>query len=124
MPVWRIHEAIIVDLLDIDRQRLWRSLQRIWRKRGLQPPRIRQFKLSDGPRFAAKLLDIVGLDANPPERAVVRSDIDRPHTRDAPCGLAIAMNSYRAGVPDVLKSYQSSSRHAGGEIFSTTSSIS
>jgi hypothetical protein len=92
MPVWRIHEAIIVDLLDIDRQRLWRSLQRIWRKRGLQPPRIRQFKLSDDPRFAAKLLDIVGLDANPPEHAVVRSDIDRPHTRDAPCELAIAID--------------------------------
>ena len=36
------------------------SVQRIWRKHGLQPHKIRQFKLSNDPRFAAKLLDIVG----------------------------------------------------------------
>src|SRR3954451_18641830 len=30
------------------------SVQRIWRKHGLQPHKIRQFKLSNGPRFAAK----------------------------------------------------------------------
>ncbi len=35
--------------------------------------RIRQFKLSNDPRFAAKLLDIVGLYVNPPEHAVVLS---------------------------------------------------
>jgi transposase len=37
------------------------SVQRIWRKHGLQPHKVRQFKLSNDPRFAAKLLDIVGL---------------------------------------------------------------
>ena len=31
------------------------SVQRIWRVRGLQPHRIRQFKLSNDPQFAAKL---------------------------------------------------------------------
>jgi hypothetical protein len=40
---------------------------------GLQPHKIRQFKLSNDPRFAAKLLDIVGLYMNPPEHAVVLS---------------------------------------------------
>ena len=33
----------------------------IWRSHGLQPHRIRQFKLSNDPQFAAKLRDIVGL---------------------------------------------------------------
>ena len=49
------------------------AVQRIWRKHGLQPHRVRQFKLSNDPRFAAKLLDIVGLYVNPPEHAVVLS---------------------------------------------------
>jgi transposase len=37
------------------------SVQRIWRRHGLQPHRMRQFKLSNDPQFAAKLRDIVGL---------------------------------------------------------------
>jgi transposase len=49
------------------------SVQRIWRKHGLQPHKIRQFKLSNDPRFAVKLLDIVGFYINPPEHAVVLS---------------------------------------------------
>src|SRR6201994_4907650 len=49
------------------------SVQRIWRKHGLQPHRIRQFKLSNDPNFAAKLRAVVGLYVNPPEHAVVLS---------------------------------------------------
>src|SRR6185312_16118907 len=49
------------------------SVQRIWRKHGLQLHKIRQFTLSSDPRFAAQLLDIVGLYVNPPEHAVVLS---------------------------------------------------
>src|ERR1700757_3082578 len=49
------------------------SVQRIWRKHGLQPHKVRQFKLSNDPQFAAKLRDIVGLYVNPPEHAVVLS---------------------------------------------------
>jgi transposase len=37
------------------------SVQRIWRKHGLQPHRMRLFKLSNDPQFAAKPRDIVGL---------------------------------------------------------------
>jgi hypothetical protein len=37
------------------------SVQRIWRAHGLQPHRVRQFKLSNDPQFAAKLREIVGL---------------------------------------------------------------
>jgi len=43
------------------------SVQRIWRKHGPQPHKTRHFKLSNDPRFAEKLLDIVGTYVNPPE---------------------------------------------------------
>src|SRR6478752_2117206 len=49
------------------------SVQRIWRRHGLQPHRMRQFKLSNDPQFAAKLRDIVGLYLDPPAHAVVLS---------------------------------------------------
>lgn len=49
------------------------SVQRIWRAHGLRPHRVRQFKLSTDPRFAAKLKDIVGLYVNPPDHAIVLS---------------------------------------------------
>jgi hypothetical protein len=38
-----------------------RSVQRIWRAHGLQPHRVKQFKLSTDPRFVDKLCDVVGL---------------------------------------------------------------
>jgi transposase len=49
------------------------SVQRIWRRHGLQPHRTRLFKLSNDPQFAAKLSDIVGLYVDPPAHAVVLS---------------------------------------------------
>lgn len=49
------------------------SVQRIWRSHGLQPHRMRRFKLSNDPRFAEKLRDVVGLYVDPPAHAVVLS---------------------------------------------------
>ena len=49
------------------------SVQRIWRKHGLQPHRFRQFKLSNDKWFAEKLHDVVGLYMHPPAHAVVLS---------------------------------------------------
>src|SRR6476661_4214451 len=49
------------------------SVQRIWCKHGLQPHRMRQFKLSNDPQFAAKLHEIVGLYVDPPAHTVVLS---------------------------------------------------
>jgi transposase len=49
------------------------SVQRIWRTHGLQPHRVRQFKLSRDRQFVAKLRDIVGLYVDPPAHAVVLS---------------------------------------------------
>jgi transposase len=50
-----------------------RSVQRIWAMHDLQPHRIRTFKRSSDPDFAAKLADIVGLYVDPPKHAVVLS---------------------------------------------------
>jgi transposase len=49
------------------------SVQRIWRAHGLQPHRVRQFKLSNDPAFVDKLRDVVGLYVDPPAHAVVLS---------------------------------------------------
>ena len=49
------------------------SVQRIWRAHGLQPHRVRSFKLSNDPRFAEKLRAIVGLYVDPPAHAIVLS---------------------------------------------------
>ena len=50
-----------------------RSVQRIWQAHQLQPHRIRTFKHSRDPSFAAKLVDVVGLYVDPPAHAVVLS---------------------------------------------------
>ena len=47
------------------------TVQRVWSARGLQPHRVRAFKLSNDKRFEEKLVDVVGLYLNPSERAVV-----------------------------------------------------
>ena len=49
------------------------SVQRIWRRHGLQPHRVRQFKLSTDPQFVDKLRDVVGLYVDPPAHAIVLS---------------------------------------------------
>ena len=49
------------------------SVQRIWRAHGLQPHRVRQFKLSNDPNFVEKLRDVVGLYVSPPAHAIVLS---------------------------------------------------
>jgi transposase len=47
------------------------QVQRIWAARGLKPHRVDTFKLSNDPRFEEKLIDVVGLYLNPPEKAIV-----------------------------------------------------
>jgi hypothetical protein len=53
-----------------------RSVQRIWDAHRLQPHRLRTFKRSNGPAFAEKVEDIVGLYMDPPMHTVALS-IDR-----------------------------------------------
>jgi transposase len=47
------------------------TVQRIWSARGLKPHLVETFKLSNDQRFDEKLIDVVGLYMNPPEKAVV-----------------------------------------------------
>lgn len=49
------------------------SVARIWRDHNLKPWKTDTFKVSDDPDFEAKLVDVVGLYLNPPQRAVVFS---------------------------------------------------
>ena len=56
------------------------AVSRIWRVHGLQPHRVKQFKLSNDPRFVEKLRDVVGLYVDPPAHAIVLSfDEKRSH---------------------------------------------
>lgn len=47
------------------------TVSRIWEAHGLQPHRIRTFKVSKDKRFVEKLTDVVGLYLNPPDKALV-----------------------------------------------------
>lgn len=49
------------------------TVQRIWNDNGLQPHRVKSFKVSNDPKFAEKLVDVVGLYLDPPEHALVLS---------------------------------------------------
>src|SRR5262249_20800467 len=47
------------------------NVGRIWREAGLKPHRIRTFTVSNDPQFEEKIVDVVGLYMNPPDRAMV-----------------------------------------------------
>jgi transposase len=47
------------------------SVGRIWREAGLKPHRLDTFKVSNDPQFEAKVIDVVGLYMNPPDKAMV-----------------------------------------------------
>ncbi len=47
------------------------TIQRIWEAHGLQPHRLKNFKLSQDTHFEEKLTDVVGMYLNPPDKAVV-----------------------------------------------------
>jgi transposase len=47
------------------------TVQRVWSKNGIKPHLVRTFKLSNDPHFEEKLVDVVGLYLDPPEKALV-----------------------------------------------------
>ncbi len=47
------------------------TVQRIWSDLGLAPHRVETFKVSTDPKFDDKLIDVVGLYLDPPEKAIV-----------------------------------------------------
>lgn len=48
-------------------------VNRVWQDYGLKPHLVKNFKVSNDPKFEEKLKDVVGLYMNPPERAIVLS---------------------------------------------------
>ena len=59
------------------------TVQKIWASRGIKPHLVRTFKLSNDGRFEEKLVDVVGLYLDPPERAVVLC-VDEKVRHEAP----------------------------------------
>lgn len=49
------------------------TVNRVWQAHGLKPHLVKTFKVSNDPRFAEKLRDVVGLYLHPPEHALVLS---------------------------------------------------
>jgi len=47
------------------------TVHRVWAAHGLQPHRVRRFKVSRDRHFLEKLTDVVGLYLNPPDQALV-----------------------------------------------------
>ncbi|MGH2734162.1 MAG: IS630 family transposase [Actinomycetota bacterium] len=47
------------------------TVQRVWSARGIKPHLVDTFKLSNDKHFEEKLIDVVGLYLNPPDKAVV-----------------------------------------------------
>ena len=47
------------------------SVGSIWKAAGLKPHQVRSFKVSNNPKFRDKLVDVVGLYLDPPEKAIV-----------------------------------------------------
>jgi transposase len=67
------------------------TIRRVWRSNGLKPHLSRGFKLSRDPRFEDKLIDVVGLYLNPPERALVLSCDEKSQIQ--------ALNRTQPGLP-------------------------
>jgi len=66
-------------------------VHRVWRDAGLKPHRTRTFKLSNDPAFVEKLVDVVGLYLDPPERALVLSADEKSQVQ--------ALNRTQPGLP-------------------------
>ncbi|MBU2490968.1 MAG: IS630 family transposase [Proteobacteria bacterium] len=49
------------------------QVQQVWQAADLKPHRIKNFKISNDPQFADKVIDVVGLYMNPPDNAMVLS---------------------------------------------------
>jgi transposase len=60
------------------------KVHQIWQAAGLAPHRLRRFKLSNDPAFAAKVEDVVGLYMDPPKHAIVLSIDEKSHVWMAP----------------------------------------
>jgi len=49
------------------------QVRQVWAAADLKPHRLKSFKISNDPKFAEKVIDVVGLYMNPPDNAMVLS---------------------------------------------------
>jgi transposase len=75
------------------------SVRRIWAGQGLQPHRVRAFKLSNDPKFADKLKDVVGLYVDPPAHAVILSIDEKSQIQSLPLARTGALDRTQPGLP-------------------------
>jgi len=95
-----------------------RSVQRIWAAHGLKPHRVRTFKLSNDPKFAAKVQDVVGLYVDPPEHALVLSVDEKSQIQARHC------REFRAEVGHDASKGAQPCQDAKNRLFQTPSSTS
>ena len=67
------------------------TIRRVWRRNGLKPHLQRTFKLSRDTHFVDKLVDVVGLYLNPPDKALVLSCDEKSQIQ--------ALNRTQPGLP-------------------------
>lgn len=67
------------------------TIRRVWRRNGLKPHLQRTFKLSRDAHFVDKLVDVVGLYLNPPDKALVLSCDEKSQIQ--------ALNRTQPGLP-------------------------
>ena len=67
------------------------TIRRVWTRNGLKPHLQRTFKLSRDPRFVDKLVDVVGLYLDPPDKAIVLSCDEKSQIQ--------ALNRTQPGLP-------------------------
>ena len=75
------------------------TVQKIWRAHGLAPHRLRIFKLSRDPQFAAKVHDVVGLYIDPPAHSLVLAIDEKSRIQALDCSQpGLPMKKGRAGT--------------------------
>jgi transposase len=67
------------------------TIRRVWARNGLKPHLQRTFKLSRDPRLVDKLVDVVGLYLEPPDKAIVLSCDEKSQIQ--------ALNRSQPGLP-------------------------
>ena len=76
------------------------TVQRVWSARGLKPHLVETFKLSNDPLFEEKLVDVVGLYLNPPDKAVVLCMDEKSSVQALDRTQPIAADGERSGADD------------------------
>ena len=65
------------------------SVQRIWSARGIKPHLMKTFTLSNDRHFEEKLIDVVCLYLNPPDKAVVLCMDEKSQIQALDCTQAV-----------------------------------